>query len=329
MSEKVASTNLKFNLERFQEAATDLDQLRKVPKADLHSHSLLACRCDVYKKLLGEAYILPGEFGSLKIFLEWVGKTIAPVAENPVLLRETLKSAISVIEDDGVTHAELSIHLPMARLSKKSWVSIAEEINSIRKQSTASIKFELGIPRPISDELLNTEALAALETGVFSGIDIYDDELACTLERFLPVIKAARRLGHYVKIHTGEVGAPERIWNDLKIAEPDAIQHGVRIAEDKELMKYVEGLNIPLHICPTSNVKLGVVQSLKQHPMRALFDARIPITVNTDDYFPFGSSVSEEFLKLFQCGLFSAEELETIRIYGLNAATSGTAKKAL
>jgi adenosine deaminase len=78
-------------------------------------------------------------------------------------------------------------------------------------------------------------------------------------------------------------------------------------------MKWLADRNIPLNICPTSNVVLGRVPVLEKHPIRKLFDHGVTVTVNTDDMVFFGQSVGDEFLNLYRAGLFSPEELDGIR----------------
>jgi adenosine deaminase len=77
-------------------------------------------------------------------------------------------------------------------------------------------------------------------------------------------------------------------------------------------MRALANAGLRLNICPTSNVKLGRVESLAAHPIRALFDAGVRVTINTDDPVIFGSTLSEEFLAVFKAGLMTAEELDAI-----------------
>ena len=67
-----------------------------------------------------------------------------------------------------------------------------------------------------------------------------------------------------------------------------------------------------LNVCPTSNVKLGRVAALREHPIRRLYDAGVNVNVNTDDPLIFGSSLSEEFLALFRAGVMTAAELDEV-----------------
>lgn len=82
-------------------------------------------------------------------------------------------------------------------------------------------------------------------------------------------------------------------------------------------MKYLANNKIQLNICPSSNVLLSRVASYDVHPIRILYDNGVPVTINTDDVIVFGNSVSEEYLNLYNSGLFSAEELNEIRLAGL------------
>jgi adenosine deaminase len=82
-------------------------------------------------------------------------------------------------------------------------------------------------------------------------------------------------------------------------------------------MTDAQGSFIRLNICPTSNLLLGRVARLQDHPIRKLFDAGVKVTVNSDDVLVFGAGVSEEFLALHQAGVFTATELDLIRQWGL------------
>lgn len=82
-------------------------------------------------------------------------------------------------------------------------------------------------------------------------------------------------------------------------------------------MNRIKDDNIVLHICPSSNVVLGAVSSIKQHPIKTLYKHGIRVTINTDDLLLFNSSVSEEYLKLYQAGVLTGEELDDIRLYSL------------
>ena len=99
--------------------------------------------------------------------------------------------------------------------------------------------------------------------------------------------------------------------------ELDEVQHGIAAAQSTSVMKFLADNRIRLNICPTSNVLLGRVESLADHPIRKLYDAGVKVTVNTDDVLVFGQSVSDEFLNLYRVGLFDTAELDELRQNGL------------
>ena len=84
------------------------------------------------------------------------------------------------------------------------------------------------------------------------------------------------------------------------------------------VMHFLAENRIRVNVCPTSNLMMGRVERLESHPIRTLFDAGVRVTVNSDDALIFGRTVSEEFLALYRAGIFSAGEVDRIRLYGLS-----------
>jgi adenosine deaminase len=82
-------------------------------------------------------------------------------------------------------------------------------------------------------------------------------------------------------------------------------------------MRTLAEAGVRLNVCPTSNLKLGRVARLEEHPIRAFYDAGVRVTVNTDDPLMFGSSLSQEFLALHRAKVLTAAELDAIRLEGL------------
>ena len=80
-----------------------------------------------------------------------------------------------------------------------------------------------------------------------------------------------------------------------------------------------DAIRIRLHICPSSNVMLGTTANFASHPIRALFDHGVEVTVNTDDLMIFGQSVSQEYMNLFKAKVFSADELDSIRVASIRS----------
>jgi adenosine deaminase len=130
------------------------------------------------------------------------------------------------------------------------------------------------------------------------GIGLGGAEHAFPPEPFAPVYEEARRLGFRTSVHAGEAAGPESIWGAIRALRPDRIGHGARAAEDPVLLDYLAEQQIPLEMCPLSNVRTGVVARIEEHPIFAYAQRGIPVTVNTDDPRMFNNSLAEEYREL-------------------------------
>ncbi len=110
--------------------------------------------------------------------------------------------------------------------------------------------------------------------------------------------------------HAGETAGPESIWSAIRDLQADRIGHGVRAIEDPELVSYLAQTGLPLEVCPTSNLCLGVYRSIEEHPLRRLHDAGVIVTINSDDPPLFGTSLTDEIRLLDSAFGFSPKEVE-------------------
>jgi adenosine deaminase/aminodeoxyfutalosine deaminase len=141
-------------------------------------------------------------------------------------------------------------------------------------------------------------------------------------EWFTGVFSFARSAGLRLTAHAGESGGPESIRAALALGA-ERIGHGIAAARDPELIALLRERDIPLEICITSNLVTGVVQRLEDHPVRRLFDAGVPIVLNTDDPAMFGCTLVGEYrLAARQFG-FSEAELRGIAANGFRYAFAG------
>jgi adenosine deaminase len=134
----------------------------------------------------------------------------------------------------------------------------------------------------------------ASEAGVI-GIGIGGLEVAYPPEQFAQVYNDAEAAGFRLTAHAGEEGGPESVWGALRSLRVERIGHGVRSVEDPELMEYLVERQIPLEVCPTSNLRTGVVAHWDEHPVRELIEAGALVTINTDDPAMFDTDLAGEF----------------------------------
>ena len=116
--------------------------------------------------------------------------------------------------------------------------------------------------------------------------------------RFVEVYARARACGLRTTVHAGEALGPESVWDAVRVLGVERIGHGVRAIEDPALVAHLAEENIPLEVCPTSNIRTGIYPSLEAHPVRRLVDAGVPVSVSTDDPTFFAVSLAEELANL-------------------------------
>lgn len=120
------------------------------------------------------------------------------------------------------------------------------------------------------------------------------DEARGPAEWFRDVFAFARDGGLHLVCHAGETTGPESIWAALEIGA-ERIGHGIAAARDTALMARLRESNVPLEVCISSNLCTGVVPALEQHPVREIYDAGVPIVLNTDDPAFFRTSLTREY----------------------------------
>ena len=128
-----------------------------------------------------------------------------------------------------------------------------------------------------------------------AGIGIGGDERRAGPEQFREVYAHAAKNGLRLTAHAGETAGPESIWGALRELKADRIGHGLHAVEDPQLISYLAEKQVPVEICMTSNVITGCCARLEDHPVRKLFDAGVPITLNTDDPDMFHTTLTKEY----------------------------------
>lgn len=131
-------------------------------------------------------------------------------------------------------------------------------------------------------------------------------------EKFTTVFDRARALGFRTVAHAGEEGPPEYIWQALDLLKVSRIDHGVRCVEDTRLVERLAAEQTPLTVCPLSNVKLRVFDSIEQHNLKELLGLGLCATVNSDDPAYFGGYMTENFLAVQQALGLDRDELQRL-----------------
>ena len=137
---------------------------------------------------------------------------------------------------------------------------------------------------------------------------------------FESIFAAARNSGLRANPHAGEDGDAGDIWRAIKLLNADRIGHGIRAVDDPSLLNFLADRRIPLEVCPTSNLRLSLAESYKEHPLARLVEAGCLVTINSDDPGLFHTTLNEEYFHAIEnCGL-SLEQLKTLILNGVTAS---------
>lgn len=154
------------------------------------------------------------------------------------------------------------------------------------------------------------EALPHRDKFVAVGLD--SSERGHPPSKFARVFAKAREAGLYAVAHAGEEGPPEYIWEALDVLQVRRIDHGVRCLEDPRLVDRLVAEQIPLTVCPLSNVRLRVFDTMRDHPLRTMLERGLKVTINSDDPAYFGGYVNENYLAAADALGLTREELEQL-----------------
>jgi len=276
---------------------------RGLPKAELHVHlegtlepGLLLELAARHRVLL--PYRSPAEvraayrFSDLPSFLALYYRNLAVLRDEEDFRRLTL-AYLERAAGDGVRHAEVSFDaqshtargVPLGAVIEGIWEGLAVG-EGLHGMSTRLIMCFLRDRDVGEAERTLTEALAY--RGRLSGVGLDSAERGHPPGAFAGVFARARAEGLAAVAHAGEEGPAEYVREALDELHVQRVDHGVRAADDPELVARLRRERVPLTMCPLSNVKLGVVPRLEEHPLKRLLDAGLVVTVNSDDPAYFG-----------------------------------------
>lgn len=179
---------------------------------------------------------------------------------------------------------------------------------------------------PESGMLTLAEVHEVKDLGVI-GIGIGGSEQNFPPEPYAELYQHARDLGFHTNAHAGEVAGAKSIWGAVRHLKVERIGHGTHAQEDPELLDYLAEHQIPIEMCPISNVCTGSVNSIEEHPVRHYFEHGLLVTINTDDPKMFNNTLVDEYLALEETFGFSSDEIQSLIINSIQASWQPEEKK--
>src|SRR5215831_19303948 len=183
-----------------------------------------------------------------------------------------------------------------------------------------------GLTRAIADAERTLDAALPFKDRIV-GVGLDSSERGNPPGKFKHVFARARDAGFFLTAHAGEEGPPSYVWEALDLLGVARIDHGVRAMEDQALVGRLAREQVPLTVCPLSNVRLRVVDDLAHHPLRRMLDKGLMVTVNSDDPAYFGGYVSENYRASAQALGLARDEIAAIVRNGIKASLISTAEK--
>lgn len=296
------------------------DNIASFPKSDLHSHAGRGGNVAFISNWIGKKIPLPpAKFQSLGDMNQWYIENIRCVAGNTEGQIKRWEACFHQAYNDNIAILALSFTTSEIALvgGMETFVSLLTKFNSTISPNTVFMP-ELTYDRACDVDSAVSEADYVLNYGYFKSIDICCNEFAQPIKNFKPLYRKAKKFGLRLKAHVGEFGSADDVMEAVEELELDEVHHGIAAAKSDFIMNWLAKHKIQLNICPTSNVMLNLVDEYKNHPIKALYCAGVPVTINTDDLLIFNQSVSQEFLNLYSAGILNAMELDTIRLNGLS-----------
>ena len=284
--------------------------IRRMPKAELHLHIEGTLEPDLMFEIAARNRIAlrfnsveevrnAYQFRDLQSFLD-IYYEGARVLIHEQDFYDLTRAYLERASAQTVRHAEIFFD-PQAHTSRG--VGFETVINGIGRALTDGER-QLGISsKIIMCFLRHLSAEAAMDTlseslpfkESIAAVGLDSSEVGRPPEMFREVFDRARELGFLTVAHAGEEGPPDYIWQALELLKVSRVDHGVRCVEDERLLEKLISEQTPLTVCPLSNVKLGVFNSIARHNLKRMLDLGLCVTVNSDDPAYFGGYVAENF----------------------------------
>ncbi len=285
-----------------------------LPKIDAHNHLNLGMRYASYAPWAG-FYIpdFPRKLNGLGEMHEIIGQYTRPRAKTAKDITNLLSLSIQDAVADGVSILEGSVDIQFVGHCG-SIDNFLKMVQDIQAKFSTRIDFrpELGMGKTFDMEKIRAWVPACLESGLFKSIDLYGPEIEDGIEDFDEIYKLAGKLGIKKKAHVGEFSNAASVRNFIEFFDLDEVQHGIGAVQDESVMQFIKDRKLRLNICPASNVMLGAVKSLADHPIKQLVAAGINVSIATDDLLFFNRTVAEQSADLVEAGTLTKEQIKTI-----------------
>lgn len=328
-----ASTNLNANAK--DNNATIQNFIKQIPKAELHLHIEGTLEPELLFKLADRNQIkLPYtsiehakkayHFENLQSFLD------VYYAGTRVLIQEqdfydVTTAYLERAHAQNIRHVEMffdpQTHTNRGITFETVILGIDRALQDAKKRFNLSSELIMCFLRDLSEDSARETLTQALPfKNLIVGVGLDSAEMNNRPSKFQEVYAEAQRHGFLPVAHAGEEGPPQYIWEALNLLKVLRIDHGVRCLEDEKLVKHLIETQIPLTICPISNIKLCVFKTMRDHPIKKMLELGLCVNINSDDPAYFGGYVNENFLAIHEALSLNKDQIRSLAINSFRAS---------
>ncbi len=301
--------------------------IQKLPKAELHLHiegtlepelmfSLAKRNAIALKYKSIEEVRAAYNFHDLQSFLDiyYEGAKVLQTKED---FYDLTWSYLEKVAKENVRHVEIffdpQTHTDRNIPFSTAVTGIKEALQNAQKELHISHKLIMCFLRHLSEEAALETLHQSLEYKHWiDAVGLDSSEKGNPPSKFQKVFAKAREHKFLTVAHAGEEGPPEYIWEALDLLKVSRIDHGVRSLEDDRLMERLRKEQIPLTVCPLSNIKLCVFKTMEEHNIKKLLHKGLCVTINSDDPSYFGGYINENFIQTQKALDLTREEIGEI-----------------
>jgi adenosine deaminase len=271
-------------------------------------------------------------FGNLRSFLDLYYRACSVLVHERDFY-ELTSAYLTRARDQGVRHAEIffdpQTHTARGIKLETVVAGISRALAEARQRGMTSHLIMCFLRDLPANDAMATLEHAFAHRDVIFGVGLDSAEVDHPPEKFRAVFERALDAGFRAVAHAGEEGPPEYIWQALDLLGAERIDHGVRCLEDRSLVHRLEADRIPLTVCPFSNVKLRVVDTLERHPLAKMLEHGLCATVNSDDPAYFGGYVGDNLAGVAEALRLDGDALIQLARNSFEASFLDDASRAL